>query len=126
MKLRIAFVAASLAGLGCLCVAQSSKSSLSSSHSGSDPLKSATKPITPKSANTPPHTSAASAPAASTGGRKTNAELTHLEGQGVRGGTSSKSGAGAAKAPPIGSSKKSSGNGSGINATYKKPYTPKK
>jgi len=49
-----------------------------------------------------------------------------MEGQGVRGGSSSKSGAKPAKAPSIGSTEKHSGKNSGINATYKKPYTPKK
>jgi len=111
----------------CLATAQTSQAHLSSTHPAPDPLKSATRPLTEKSANTPRHRSSV-VPQSPAGAGKTNAELTGLERQrdAVKGPTNS-----AASSPRNTSSSKPpatsktagtpAGNGTAIDYQYKKP-----
>jgi hypothetical protein len=107
--------------------AQSAKVA-SSSKSGADPLKTATKPLTPKSAIAPHSSSSAAVPNASANSQKTNAELTRLEHQSVKVEGAKSGNTGAAKSAPIkpsGPAKTSGASaGSGINSSYQKPHAP--
>ena len=125
MKCRIAFLFVTVAALICVASAQNSKVG-SSAKSGSDPLKTATQPLTPKSAMAPPRKSSVAVPKAATSGRNTSAELTRLERQGVKAGGSKSSNKGASKANSVKPAGTSSGSGSGINSSYQKPRVTQK
>jgi len=109
----------------CLATAQTSPKSSSSGKSRSDPVKAATKPLTPKSAMSPSRKSSAGLPAAPTKRSDPNAELNRLESQDIKV-AAPKNNTGAVKGTVIRSSTASPKGGSGINATYQKPTTPKK
>ncbi len=126
MKCKVVFWFVTGVALIGLAAAQSSKVGSSSAESGPDPLQTATKPLTPKSAIAPHSKSSAGVRNASTNTQKTNAELTRLERQSVKAGGSKNGSTGAAKAPPVKSANTSSGSGSGINASYQKPHVPHK
>ena len=126
MKCRIAFLFVTVATLICPASAQNSKVGSSSAESGADPLKKAIHPLTPKSAMAPPRKSSVAAPKASTSGRDTNAELTRLEGQGIKTGGSKSGNTGAMKANSVKPAGTSSASGSGINFSYQKPRVPQK
>jgi hypothetical protein len=109
----------------CLATAQNSTTrSSSSARPGSDPIKAATKPLTPKSAMPPQHKSGTAAPVPhnTTKGRAADAELTRLEHQNlkVKGSTT-----GNPPAPNHATSRKPSATsaqkGSGIDFKYQKP-----
>lgn len=121
MKNRVAFWLAIGAVCTCLATAQNSQVHSSAAKSTPDPLKSATKPLTPKSGTTPHHSSPSvpTSKPASTG--NTNAELTRLERQKVTT-KGPKPGAGTPK-NPTGSkpADTSSASGPGINYKYQKP-----
>jgi len=122
-RIRILVTVAALIGLA---TSQNAKVGLSSAASAQDPLKTATKPLTPKSAIQPRSRSSAPLPNASTNSRKTNAELARLERQSTKTGGSKGGNTGAAKAAsikPLGNPSKS---GSGINSSYQKPHIPQK
>ena len=125
MKCRIAFLFVTGAALICVASAQNSKVG-SSAKSGSDPLKTATQPLTPKSAMALPRKSALAVPSASTTGRDTSAELTRLERRGIKTGASKSGNKGASKANPVKPAGTSSGSGSGINSSYQKPRVNQK
>lgn len=128
MKYKFASSLAIAAAWTCLAAAQTSQAHLSSTRPTPDPLKSATKPLTEKSANTPRHKSSAVPSQSSEGARKTSAELTGLERQkdAARGPTNSATSSprNTASPKPPASSKTadtSAGNGAGIDYKYKKP-----
>ncbi|MGA7443706.1 MAG: hypothetical protein WB523_18790 [Candidatus Sulfotelmatobacter sp.] len=73
-----------------------------------------------------PRRSSGALPKASTSGRDTSAELTRLEHQGIKTGSSKSGNTGVSKANLVKPAGTSSGSGSGINSTYQKPYVPKK
>ena len=125
MKCWIAFLFVTVAALFCLASAQNSTIGSSSSKSP-DPLKTAIQPLTPKSAMAPPRKSSVAAPKASTSGRDTNAELTRLEGQGIKTGGSKSGNTGALKVNSVKPAGTSSASGSGINFSYQKPRVPQK
>jgi len=104
----------------CLASGQTAAVGSSSAKSGSD-LKSVTKPLTAKSAMPAPHKSSPSVPATPTRQRSTNAELTRLEGQGMKPPAAKSGKTGAAKSSPVKPLSPSPGSGSGINASYQKP-----
>jgi hypothetical protein len=120
MKYRVVcwFVAA--AALICLATAQNSQVRASSAKAGPDPLQTATKPLTPKSAMPAQRKSSVAEPIASTSSRNTTAELTHLERQNIKAG-GSKSGAGPAKSASAPKSANTSAGRSGIDFKYQKP-----
>jgi len=112
----------------CLATAQTSQAHLSSTHPTPDPLKSATRPLTEKSANTPRHRSSVVPPQKSAGASKTNAELTGLERQRdvVKGPTNraASSPRNTSSSKPPATSKTAgtpAGNGTAIDYQYKKP-----
>lgn len=122
MKYRVVCLFVAVAASIGLATAQNSQVHSSSAKSGPDPLQTATKPLTPKSAMSPQHKSSATVPSAPTT-RKTNAELSRLERQNIKAGGSKK----AAKAPSVPKpAGPSNGSGSGINSTYQKPHVAKK
>jgi len=125
LKRTFAFVMVTVAASLCLATAQNSKPGASAT-AGPDPLKTATKPLTPKSAIASPHKSSTAAPLASTNTQKTNAELRRLERQGVKTAGPSKTTPGAAKAAPAKPATASPRSDSGINAPYQKPRVPQK
>jgi negative regulator of sigma E activity len=108
----------------CLATAQNSQVHSSSAKSSSDSLQKATKPLTPKSAMPPQHKSSGVVPGASTSGQNTSKELDRLEHQSIKT-PSTKSSTAPAKRAAVNSPAKSSGNDSGINATYQKPHSPR-
>jgi hypothetical protein len=125
MKNKVVCLFVTVAAGLCLAAAQSSVLNPAPAKSGKDPLQSATKPLTPKSAMSAPHKSPPVAPNTSTSTRKTDAELNHLEHQNIKA-PSTKSGTAApAKRASAKPAAASSTNGSGINATYQKPRIPK-
>ena len=126
MRCRIAFLFVAVAALVCMASAQNSKIGSSSSTSGPDRLKTATQPLTPKSAMALPRKSAVAVPSASTTRRDTSAELTRLERQSIKTGGSKNGNTGASKANLVKPAGTSSGSGSGINSTYHKPHVPQK
>jgi len=126
MKCRIAFLFVTGAALICVASAQNSKVGSSSAESGADPLKKAIQPLTPKSAMAPPRKSSVAAPKASTSGRDTNAELTRLEGQGIKTGGSKSGNTGASKRNLVKPTSTSSGSGSGIDFSHQKPRVNQK
>ena len=84
MKYKFASGLAFVAAWTCLATAQTSQAHLSSTRPTPDPLKTSTKPLTEKSANTPRHRSSAVPAQRSAGAGKTSAELTGLERQRMR------------------------------------------
>ena len=123
MKRRVVCSLVTMAAGICLATAQNStqKSQVgsTSAKSGADPLKTATKPLTPKSAMPAPHKSSVAVPNTSKSGRNTTAELTHLEQQNTKAGSSKSTPP--AKVPPVKPADKSAGSDSGINFKYQKP-----
>jgi hypothetical protein len=120
MKYKIVCLLTMLAGI-CLATAQNSQVHSASPKAGADPLQNATKPLTPKSAMPSPHKSAPLAPNASTGGQKTDAELSRLEHQNIKAPGAKGSTAVPAKSASIKTAGTSAGHGSGINFKYQKP-----
>jgi hypothetical protein len=121
MKCRVVCLFIAVAALSCLGTGQNSQGRSSSpGKPGPDPLQSATKPLTPKSAMPAHSKSSVAVPNASAYGGSTNAELNHLELQNVTAG-----GAKSAARPPKGTSALKSADtstsGSGINFKYHKP-----
>jgi hypothetical protein len=118
-KCGVVFLLIAAVSLTGLAVAQSSEVRSSSTKPGSDPLQAATKPLTPKSAMPAQRKSSpVTLPNGSTGTRNTTAELTHLERQKIKTGSTSVSGPG--KAPPI-KPAETSASGAAINYKYQKP-----
>jgi hypothetical protein len=126
MKRKIVFWFVAGAAVVGMATAQNPKVGASSSKAGTDPLKTATKPLTPKTAIAPRSKTSGSISTSSANSQRTNAELTRLERQSVKAGSSKGGNAGTAKAAPVKSAKTSSPSGSGINASYQKPHVPQK
>lgn len=121
MNFRAAGVFAVAVAWTCLGTAQISQTHASSTHSAPDPLKEATKPLTPKSAAPTHHASAAVPPPAATT-TKTSAELNKLERQNTAPKGPKTSNATAPKGPSTLKSADTSANvGSGVNFKYQKP-----
>ena len=119
-KRGVVFLLIAAASLTGLAIAQSSEVRSSSSKPGSDPLQAATKPLTPKSTLPAQRKSSpVTLPNGSTGSRNTTAELTHLERQKIKTGSSTTLSA-PAKVPPIKPAETSAG-GAAINYKYQKP-----
>jgi|HubBroStandDraft_6_1064221.scaffolds.fasta_scaffold00039_47 hypothetical protein len=108
-----------IAGGLCLATAQSSQVGSSSAKRGADPLQTATKPLTPKSAMPPQRKSPVVAPKASAGTAKTDLELTHLERQNIKAPSAKTSSA--AKGVSVPKSASPSAGSSGIDFKYQKP-----
>lgn len=123
----LSWLITAVAGIG-VATAQGSPKTSSSGKSASDPLQAATKPLTPKSETSstrrrPP----VGMPVATTKTSNRDAELNRLESQNIHStGTKNAGSPRATKVTPITSTATSSKAGSGINATYKAPATPKK
>jgi hypothetical protein len=112
----VGLLATFVAGI-CLATAQSSKAHSSSTKTGSDPLTTATKPLTPKSAK-----SAAVLPSSNKSAAKTTTELSRLERHPAKT-TNEKSTASvkAASVPKTGSSDPTAVSNSRTNFKYQKP-----
>jgi hypothetical protein len=126
MKCKLAGCFLLAAVWGCLATGQSSKpysTTSSSTKTGPDPMKNATKPLTEKSAMpSQHHTPADTTPPKSSGTANTKAELTKLERHPVA--TTSPKSSTANSSKNSGGSKPadhSDANGSGINFKYQKP-----
>jgi hypothetical protein len=117
MKHRLFCLFIGAAGLVGLATAQSSQAHSSSTKKAPDSLKSATAPLTPKSAMPKPSKSSA-APVAPNSSRGTSAELTHLERQNIKAGGPKSNRAVPAKVAPVKSADTSSGK---IDFKYEKP-----
>jgi hypothetical protein len=104
-----------------LSLGQSSRprSSASSASAGSDSLKAATKPLTPKSAM-PSHRQTAAAPKR-TSSTNTTAKLAQLERQNSKPNRSTSSGTAGGKDATLKSGTPPAGKGSGIEFKYQKP-----
>jgi hypothetical protein len=103
--------------------AQNSKLAPSSTASPrQDPLKTATKPLTPKSAAQPPRSSSVPLPNRTTNSSKNGAELNRLERESMDTGVAKGNKTGTVKTPSIKPAGTSSKSGSGINASYQKPH----
>lgn len=128
IKCRIAFLFVTVAaGLSCLASAQNSRIGQSSPASAADPkLKASIQPLTPRSAMAPSRKSSVGVPKSSTSGRDTNSELGHLERQSTKIVASKNGTTAASKANPVKHLVTSSGNDSGINASYQKPRVSRK
>ncbi|HEY1658756.1 MAG TPA: hypothetical protein VGG14_10450 [Candidatus Sulfotelmatobacter sp.] len=118
----IIFIIAALLALNCAAQTSSAKG-------GVDPLKAATKPLTPKTPITTGKTWAGPSDAVNT--RRTNDELTRLEKQTLSTtspvSTSKKThNPGNTRTAPVKTSTAAPSSGSGINATYQKPRIPQK
>jgi hypothetical protein len=123
MKHRVAWLLAITASIGVVppptALGQSASSTASlTAKPGKDPLKSATKPLTPKSAIPVPHKSAPVIPPAT--GVHTSSDLTRLERTSISGSSSKGTGASPAKAPPIGKSSDTTPSQT-MNFKYQKP-----
>ncbi|MFZ0770686.1 MAG: hypothetical protein WCA49_15650 [Candidatus Sulfotelmatobacter sp.] len=125
-KCRIGIFCATLAVLMGVATAQNSKVGSSPTKPGPDPLKTAIKPLTPKSAIAPRSSSSAPPPSASLKSGKTNSELTSLERQSIKAGGAKSGNTGAAKSAQIKPSGTPAGSGSGINSSYQKPHVRQK
>jgi hypothetical protein len=122
MKCRVVCLFVVVAVGMCLATAQDSQVRSSSAKPGRDPLKTATQPLTPKSAMPVHHASPAVVPNTTTSGTHTTAELTGLERQ--NGKTPSPKNGKTGQAKPTSVPKAddtSTGVGSGINFKYQKP-----
>jgi len=117
----VGLLATFVAGI-CLATAQSSKAHSSSTKTGSDPLTTATKPLTPKSAMEPRHKSAAVLPSSNKSAARTSTELSRLERHPAKT-TNEKSTASvkAASVPKTGSSDPTAVSNSRTNFKYQKP-----
>jgi len=73
----------------------------------------------------PKHKSSGAVPSPPKSSQNTTKELTRLEQQDIKAPTKKNSSAQPAKSTSVKSPAASSGNGSGINATYQKPQVPK-
>jgi hypothetical protein len=124
MNCRISVVPLTLAALVAMATAQNPKAATSSTTSASDPIKTAIKPLTPKTEGSTHHSTSAPPAGRSANNQKTNAELIRLERQSAKASAPQTANTGAAKnhgpkpagAPPS--------SGSGINASYQKPHIP--
>lgn len=118
-----------IAGIS-LAAAQSTKvhssTSVPTEKPGKDPVRTATKPLTPKSAMPAKgKSSAAATPSAPKGGSKSNAELTRLERQPIKASNPNTDKTAAAKGAPARKPAPANANGSGINSSYQKPTVNK-
>ncbi|MGA3350849.1 MAG: hypothetical protein ABSC33_17620 [Candidatus Sulfotelmatobacter sp.] len=120
MKCRIALACALVASFTCLASAQNSKTEMSTGKSRPDSLSNATKPLTPKSAITPHHSSG-QAPGGSASNNKQNAELTALERQKITSTTPTSPRPSPVKSVTPKPASTPATSGSGINAPYQKP-----
>lgn len=100
MTHRRVFLFIAVAGSIGLATAQSSQTHSSSTKTGPDSLKSATAPLTPKSAMPRQSKSSVAVPSAPTTSQKTPAELTRLERQNIRAAGPKSNNAGPAKVAP--------------------------
>jgi hypothetical protein len=119
MRHRSVCLLVAITALSSVTMAQSSRTTSSSTKSTPDPIEAANKPLTPKSAMPAQHKSSI-VPPPSKNGSNTTAELTHLEQQNIKASTA-KSGA---SGPVKGTSKSTSTSAashSGINFKYQKP-----
>jgi hypothetical protein len=116
MKYKVACLfAIAVAGM-CLATSQNS-SRPTSAKPGQDPLQDVNKPLTPKSAMPSARKSPAAVPAPATGTQKTNQELSRLEREKAKAGSSDGS-----RVTSNGSSvPKATSSNSAINFKYKKP-----
>jgi hypothetical protein len=124
IKHRVVCLFVTVAAGICLATAQTSNQNSqgsASAKSGGDPLKTATKPLTPKSAMPAPRKSSVAVPNTSKSGRNTTAELTHLERQNGKAGGSKSGTTPPAKGASVKPADKSAGSSSGINFKYQKP-----
>jgi hypothetical protein len=127
MKYRVAWLLAVTASLGIANAAaargQSSSSSLaassSASKSGKDPIKAATKPLTPKSAMPEQRKSAPATPPATR--THTSSELGQLERSSVNASNSKPKQSSAAKVPSIAKSSSTTTPSQTMNFKYQKP-----
>jgi len=122
MKLRIVCLCVALAASISLATAQHSQARSSSAKPARDPLQTAIKPLTPKSATTPGHKSSVAVPKTSKSGPNITAELTQLERQKIKTGTSKRKDAGAVRRTSVPKSPDTTARaGSGNNFKYEKP-----
>ena len=116
MRSRVICLFVAIAASSCLATGQNS---LGGSSSAKDPIETANKALTPKSAM-PVHRKSSITPKPQKSGPNTTAELIHLEQQTVKASPSKSATVGAMKETP-----KATGtfarNGSGINFKYQKP-----
>jgi hypothetical protein len=120
MKYRIVGLLATLVGGICIATGQSSKAHSSSPKA--DPLTTATKPLTPKSALEQRHKAAVAAPRSTKSASKTSAELNRLEQQPTK--ATNKRSAASAKAtstPRSATADPAVANNSRTNFKYQKP-----
>jgi hypothetical protein len=122
MKLRVVCCCVTVAASISLATAQHSQARSSSAKPARDPLQTAIKPLTPKSATTPRRRSSVVVPKASKSGPNATAELNQLERQNGKPGTSKSKGAGVVKRTSVPKSPDTTARaGSGINFKYEKP-----
>lgn len=125
MRHSVAYLLVTAATVVGLATAQSSQVRSSSSKSVADPIQSATKPLTPKSAMPAHRKASVVAPTPPPSSEKTTAELNHLEHQNIKTGSAASGSSKAPKSVVVKPAARSSANGSGINATYQKPAANK-
>ena len=131
-KYQYVFLSLVVTALIGVATAQKSQPRPSSAKSGSEPLTSATKPLTPKSAM-PAHRKPATAgkpaiagPRPVTSSSKATTELNHLErGQNAKNGGSKSSSTAPAKSASAKSTGTPASSGSGIDFKYQKPVAQK-
>jgi hypothetical protein len=105
-----------------MATAQSPRAGSSPAKATADPLQSATKPLTPKSAMPAKHKSSVVAPSPAASSKNTTAELTHLEHQSIKAGSSNSGNKGPAKSVPLPRpATTSAASGPGIDFKYQKP-----
>lgn len=124
MKYGVLSLFVAMASLIGQATAQSSqgRSYSASGNSSRDPLQTATKPLTPKSAMPAHRTSTVAAPGNAARGRNTTAELNRLERQNVKTKSPKSNSTAPANAAPLAKSGNASDSGgSKINFTYQKP-----
>lgn len=109
-----------VASCSILVTAQNSQNRSSSTTKGPDPLKTATKPITPKSAMPAQHKSTAAAPATGVANTNASKELSHLERQPSRTPPAPEANA-SPKPAPLKSSNKSTAASPEAKFVYRKP-----
>lgn len=121
MKYRIVCLLVAVAAFSSLSPAQNSQPRSSSATAGSGALKTATKPLTPKSAM-PAHRKAATvAPKATGTMNTTTAQLNHLERQNNKANSPKNPGAAPGKDTTLKSGSAPAGKSSGIDFKYQKP-----
>ena len=125
MKLRVVCCCVTVAASISLATAQHSQarsSSASAKPATRDPLQTAIKPLTPKSATTPRRRSSVVVPKASKSGPNATAELNQLERQKIKTGGSKSGRAGSAKGTSASKPADATARtGSGINFKYQAP-----